>query len=189
MFTIVGAVILARLIIQMFSEYKVDTSKFVKYIMKPIPALFIVVLVIYMSYNIMKAKKNNQYISKSTYPIEACDYILENIDIGTAKFYNEYNYGSYMLFRGIPVFIDSRADVYDPQFNGLENDIFKDFIDVSTIGTYYENVFEKYGITHVIVYKDAKVNMLIRESHDKNYLQLYEDDNFIIYKRLSEEKK
>ena len=94
-----------------------------------------------------------------------------------------------MLFRGIPVFIDSRADLYDPQFNELENDIFMDFINVSTIGTYYENVFEKYGITHVITYKSAKVNMLIRDSNDENYLQLYEDSDFIIYKRLSGEKK
>lgn len=34
------------------------------------------------------------------------------------KIYNEYNYGSYLLFRGIPVFVDSRADLYTPQFNG-----------------------------------------------------------------------
>ena len=189
MFTIIGAIVLARLLMQMFSEYKVDTSKFIKYIVKPIPLIFIIVSVVYLSYNIMKPKMKNSYINKSSYPVDACDYILKNIDLGTAKFYNEYNYGSYMLFRGIPVFIDSRADLYDPQFNELENDIFMDFINVSTIGTYYENVFEKYGITHVITYKSAKVNMLIRDSNDKNYLQLYEDDDFIIYKRLSGEKK
>ena len=69
MFTIVGAIILARLVIQMFSEYKIDTSKFIKYVMKPIPILFIIVLVIYMSYNMMRIRKNNKYVSKSTYPI------------------------------------------------------------------------------------------------------------------------
>ena len=37
----------------------------------------------------------------SSYPVQACDYILNNIDLGKARFYNEYNYGSYMLFRGI----------------------------------------------------------------------------------------
>ena len=31
--------------------------------------------------------------------------VLENIDLGTAKFYNEYNYGSYLLYKGVPVFI------------------------------------------------------------------------------------
>ena len=131
LFTIVGTVILTRLVIEMLKEYKIDTSKWIHIVTKPLPAIFIIVLVVFMSYKIIKPRSRNQYINKTTYPVEACDYILENIDLGTARFYNEYNYGSYMLFRGIPVFIDSRADVYDPQFNGLEEDIFKDFIDTS----------------------------------------------------------
>ena len=57
-------------------------------------------------------KFDAKYVDESAYPVQACDYILENIDLGKAKFYNEYNYGSYMIFRGIPVFIDSRADLY-----------------------------------------------------------------------------
>ena len=32
------------------------------------------------------------------------------------KIYNEYNYGSYLLFRGIPVFIDSRCDLYTKEY-------------------------------------------------------------------------
>ena len=90
-----------------------------------------------------------------------------------------------VLYRGIPVFIDSRADVYDPQFNGLEDDIFGDFIDVSSIAQYYEDVFEKYGVTHVITYKNSKMNMIIKKSHDQNYEKLYEDDHFTIWKRLN----
>lgn len=34
------------------------------------------------------------------------------------KLFNEYNYGSYLLYKGVPVFIDSRADLYAPEFNG-----------------------------------------------------------------------
>ena len=78
--------------------------------------------------------------------LQACDYILNNIDLGTAKFYNEYNYGSYMIYRGIPVFIDSRADLYAPSLSGKEEDIFMDFINVSSIGDFYEDIFEKYGM-------------------------------------------
>ena len=92
-----------------------------------------------------------------------------------------------MLFRGIPVFIDSRADVYDPQFNGLEDDIFMDFIETSSIGKYYEDIFEKYDITHIITYKDSKMNMLMKKSESEKYKQLYEDKNFTVYERLSEE--
>ena len=80
------------------------------------------------------------------------------------KIYNEYNYGSYLLFRGIPVFVDSRADLYTLQFNGEKNDdgkyegkdIFSDYINTSNIGVYYENKFEEYDITHVLIRKKFK---------------------------------
>ena len=88
------------------------------------------------SYYEAKDKFDDNYIDETAYPVQACDYIINNIDLGKARFYNEYNYGSYMLFRGIPVFIDSRADLYSPEFNGEKNeegeydgrDIFSDYI-------------------------------------------------------------
>ena len=86
---------------------------------------------------------DDSYIDESTYPVQACDYILNNIDLGQARFYNEYNYGSYMLYRGIPVFIDSRADLYAPEFSGKQDDIFMDFIETSNISKFYEDTFEK----------------------------------------------
>ena len=86
---------------------------------------------------------------------------IKNIDLETARFYNEYNYGSYLIFRGIPVFIDSRADLYAPEFSGKEQDIFMDFIDMSSIGTFYGDIFEKYDMTHVITYKNSGKRFLI----------------------------
>lgn len=186
MFTLIGALVLARLVLQLFVEYKVDAGKFVGYFTKIIPAAFISVLVIFIGYNTIRYRVGGKYISTTSYPVEASEFILRNIDLGKARFYNEYNYGSYMLFKGIPVFIDSRADVYDPQFNGKEDDIFSDFIDLSTISKYYETIFEKYDITHVITYKDSKTNMLIRDTKDKRFIKLYEDNNFVIYRRLEE---
>ena len=123
--------------------------------------------------------------------VEAANYILENLDIKDMHLFNEYNYGSYLLFRGIPVFIDSRADLYAPEFNGTKNkdgkyegrDIFTDYINTSNGSKYYEDTFEKYDVTHVILRKNTKLKMLL--SKDKNYNEIYQDDNFIIYERLS----
>lgn len=185
MFAIIGTVILTRMLIDMFREYKVPVDKFLEVLVKPLVSLFIVVLIVFISYKIIKPKLNDEYISKSSYPIEACDFILENVDLGKARFYNEYNYGSYMLFRGIPVFIDSRADLYAPEFNGLDEDIFSDFINVSGISTFYEDIFEKYNITHVITYKSSKMNMIIKKTNDENYKQIYEDNYFTVYERLN----
>ena len=188
-FAIVGATILNRLIGNLIEIYDEEMKEnMLKFVTKIIPILFISIMMLIFSYDMIKDKVDDKYIDETSYPVSACDYILENIDLGKAKFYNEYNYGSYMLFRGIPVFIDSRADLYAPEFSGKSEDIFSDFIDTSNIGTFYEDTFEKYGITHVITYENSKTNMIITKSKDSNYKELYSDDYFVIYERLNVEK-
>ena len=108
--------------------------------------------------------------------------MLENLDVNNIKLFNDYNYGSYLMFKGIPNFIDSRADVYDPQFNKLDDDIFQDYIKTNGLRVYYEDTFEHYGITHVMTY--AKSQLALYISKDENYKELYKDDNFVIYERL-----
>ena len=188
-FAIVGATILNRLIGNLIEIYDEEMKEnMLKFVTKIIPILFISIMMLIFSYDMIKDKVDDKYIDETSYPVSACDYILENIDLGKAKFYNEYNYGSYLLFRGIPVFIDSRADLYAPEFSGKSEDIFSDFIDTSNIGTFYEDTFEKYGITHVITYENSKTNMIITKSKDSNYKELYSDDYFVIYERLNVEK-
>ena len=92
-----------------------------------------------------------------------------------------------MIFKGIPVFIDSRADLYAPEFNTPTGnpedgkDIFMDFINVSGIATYYEPMFDDYNMTHVITYKNSKLAMLINNRNDEKYKEIYSDKYFVIY--------
>ncbi len=185
MFAIIGSVILGRLLMELVRIYSKDLDKkAVKVLTNKIGIILITIMGLSLSYYFAEDKFDDTYIDETAYPVQACDYIIENIDLGTARFYNEYNYGSYMLFRGIPVFIDSRADLYAPEFSGRKDDIFMDFIDVSSIGTFYEDVFEKYDITHVITYENSKMNMIITKTNDPHYKQLYKDDYFVIYERI-----
>lgn len=190
MLVLIGSVVLGRLIVDMITRYSKNGLKDVDDVVKN--NLVLVLLTILMgifSYNSIKPVLNDKFVSEKSYPVSACDFILENIDLGTAKFYNEYNYGSYMLFRGIPVFIDSRADLYAPEFNGVKGkdgkyegqDIFSDYINTSNISKYYENTFNTYGITHVILYKNSKLNIFL--SRSDRYKELYSDKKFVIYER------
>lgn len=186
MFVLVGSIVLNRLICDMIKRYyKEPKDEKFKELRNKLAFLGMIIIMSIMSYHFAEEKSGDHYIDETTYPVQACDYILNNIDLGTAKFYNEYNYGSYMIYRGIPVFIDSRADLYAPEFSGKEEDIFMDFINVSSIGDFYEDIFEKYGITHAIMYKDAKISMIIDKTKDENYKKIYEDDYFVIYERLN----
>ena len=180
MFVIIGSIILNRMTteaIKIYSKDKIDIV--IKQIIAGIGILVAILAVIY-GLKFIDKKKNNSYVSESSYPVKAADWILENLDVKNIKLFNEYNYGSYLLYRGIPVFIDSRADLYAPEFNGKQ-DIFMDFINTSNLGEYYGNTFEKYGITHVILYKNAKVRMIIDETEPENYNKIYSDNNFVIY--------
>lgn len=192
MFVLIGGFIFAKLLVALIEKYdKNGTEQSIKAITTLSGKIIAILLTILVSFTFYKGKINSQYVSTSTYPVEACNYILENIDIENMRIFNEYNYGSYLLYKGIPVFIDSRADLYTPQFNGTKNedgkyegrDIFSDYINTTNISTYYENTFEKYDITHVLIKDNSKLNMLI-EKDTEHYKELYKDDNFVLYERV-----
>ena len=177
----VGILVVNKIICKLFNEeemkdvLKLFTSKLVCTILV---LMFIIIMIIGLRIN-----KDNQFISKTFYPVEAVEYIKNNLDIQNIKLFNEYNFGSYLLFEGIPVFIDSRADVYDSAFNGWKNDIFMDYINISEKGENYRYKFEKYGITHILIYRNTILSRILNV--DDDYKQLYIDSNFILYERLN----
>ena len=124
------------------------------------------------------------YVNESDYPVQASNWILENLDVENLRLYNGYNYGSYLLMRGIPVFIDSRCDLYTPQFNGNEDlDIFSEALSIPDINGDYNELFKKYDINYAMFYINDKVCQIINE--DSNYTKVYEDDSFVIYQRMN----
>ena len=187
---LIGGFIFSKLLTYLVEKYDSEgCKKIISFMTTIVGKVCTIAIVILISFAIYKPKINNQYINTSSYPVEAATWILENLNLEEMRLYNEYNYGSYLLYRGIPVFIDSRADLYAPEFNGAKNEegkyegrnIFSDYINISSIGTYYETKFEEYDITHVIIVKNAKLNMFL--SRNGKYNELYSDDKFIIYER------
>lgn len=145
-------------------------------------------LVLILSLYFVKSKVKAEYIDEKSYPVEMSEFILQyfdenNININDVRLYNEYNYGSYLLFKDIPVFIDSRCDLYAPEYNGGK-DIFMDFIESSNLSIWFEDIFKKYDITHIILYKNSKMNMIIQEADLDQYELIKEDDNFVLNKKL-----
>ena len=187
MLILIGSIILNKLIVECFVNNNINilSDKIIDGVMSKFGIFMITSIVLIMSIIFIKPKLDDEYIDESSYPVEMSDFILEYFeesgkDISQMRLYNEYNYGSYLLFRGIPVFIDSRADLYSPEFNeGV--DVFTDFIQCSNISTYFEKIFDKYDITHVILYKNSKMNMIIKETKLKGYKLLKQDKNFVFY--------
>ena len=178
---LIGMPIFAKWLEYLFNKYDEEGSKnFIRLMTTFLGKTLTLAIVILLCFVMIKPKLKDKFVSSTKYPVAASTWILENLDIENIHLYNEYNYGSYLLFRGIPVFIDSRADLN--KTDEMEGrDIFSDYINISSISTYYETKFEKYDITHVIIVNNAKLNMFL--SRDEKYKQLYKDDNFTIYER------
>ena len=192
MFILIGSIAFVRMINELIKiTFKCSLEEISAKLINKFTMFIITAIMISLSLNMYGKIKNDKYISTSTYPVEASEWILKNLDVKKIKLYNEYNYGSYLLYKGIPVFIDSRADLYAPEFNSPTDNysdgrrIFDDFINCSNLGTYYGEIFEKYEITHVIVYKNSKVNMIITKTDLEKFKELYSDDYFVIYEVLN----
>ena len=190
MFILVCGFIFAKMLTYLTEKYSSKvTKKITKFMASFLGKICILLVVILLSFAIYKPKMDNNYINESSYPVQATEWIKQHLNLSEVKLYNEYNFGSYLLFKEVPVFIDSRADLYAPEFNGMTNeegklegrDIFSDYINTASISTYYENKFENYGITHVIISKKSKLNMFL--SRNDKYKELYSDEKFVIYER------
>ncbi|MBQ2872707.1 MAG: hypothetical protein IJE89_01755 [Bacilli bacterium] len=177
---LVGTICFSRLFSMFFENFSFNIDDkimafFNKKIVIGMSFLFAILVSSLLFYN--ESKK--EYIMSDLYPVEAVNYIKENIDIDKMKIFNEYNFGSYLLLNDIPVYIDSRADLYTKQFSGFEYDMFDDY---QYISSNYQEKFEFYNITHVLLYKKGHFyNML---ENDSNYKTLYEDEYFVLYEKL-----
>ena len=184
MFAIICVFILNRLIIAWFNKYAPNAlKKLEQKSVTVIGEVILVAVIVLMSWYEYKPKTDDNYISKSSYPVQAVEWIKENLDVENIRLYNEYNYGSYLLYQDIPVFIDSRADLYAPEFNeGVT--VFNDFLKISGLNSSdMDGLLDKYDFTHFIMTKKAKLRVFMRQNEDK-YKEIYEDDYFCIYEKI-----
>ena len=124
-------------------------------------------------------KIGKPYVSKELYPVNATEYIKNNLDYKNARIYNGYDYGSYLLMEGVPVFLDSRCDLYTPEFNeGVK--VFDDYMDVAYGEKTISSLMDKYDLKYAVVRTKSSEQTYMAE--DDRYEELYKDKYFIVYK-------
>ena len=177
------------MIVQLISQYNKDFIKKLEAKTFTIIGIALIsAIVITIAIFQYKPHKDDPYIDETSYPVQAVTWIKENLNLSEIKLYNEYNYGSYLIYQNIPVFIDSRCDLYLPEFN--ENVyVFRDFLNLNNMNiTNMEEKIDEYGFTHFIVSNGVKMKMYLDLKPDE-YKKIYptdeiEDNNFSIYERI-----
>ena len=157
---------------------KILTAKGIIYI------ILIIVIIFLLQYQRIALQN---YIDNNEYPVLATQWLKSNVDTKQMRLFNDFNYGSYLLFKDIPVFIDGRADVYDPMFNGKEDDIFLDYMATTGLQIWYEDTFKKYDITHIMTKTNAELNIFLQRNI--SYKSIYNDGTFTIYEDRNMSKK
>lgn len=123
--------------------------------------------------------QNFDYGINDIYPVESVKYLKENVDYGNIKLYNHFNYGSYLEFNDIPVFIDSRAEVYLKEYNG-GTDIVSDYLKTFNFSTYKE-IFDKYQFDYALVYNKTEVYYYLK--NDNDFEIIYQEDSYVLFKK------
>ena len=187
MFVLIGLIVGNRIICDFYKMYNDKLDEILlEEIVKKWVIFTIILSFISVDFCLMFEKRKDQLVDSEEYPVEMSEYILDyfkNTDFSDVKLFNEYNYGSYLLYKGIPVFIDSRADLYSPEFN--ENvTVFDDFMQANSLNKDFKELIEKYKITQIILKKDSLIYKVIKDMNSDKYKLLNEDDNFVFYEVL-----
>ena len=175
-FFLIGVFPLARLITSFFDNYSFSIK--INYKQDCFFLVVVSIFIICFCLRNFTVQLKDNYVDSKSYPIDASNYIINNIDYKNMKLFNHFNYGSYLEYRGIPVFIDSRAEIYLDTFN--DKKILEDWNNAKS-SIEYKKIFQKYGVTHAIVYNSELLNIFLGEDDDWDLI--YTDDTFSIYER------
>ena len=188
---LIGSMILGRLCVNYLTVTynEEDIKKYNRVTTSMVMICILIIGVLSVSILAYKKKMNDKYINESDYPVKACDWMLENIDdVENIRIYNSYNYGSYIIFRGIPVFIDSRCDLYLPEFN-KDAHMFYDFLNLDGVNfTNMKGKINEYDFDYFLIYSNQKLDIYFRDRPDE-YIKVYPEEGdqdifFTIYKRV-----
>ena len=173
---IVGMFYLCRLIANIG---KINTKYVLDYDL-PWYGIFVVLITMIVTAGFVYSINSKQeFINSYDYPVEMVKWMKKNLDMDKVKLYNDYDFGSYLMYKNIPVYIDSRSDLYTKPFNG-KNDIFDECMNITEN---YGRVFKKYDITHILIYKNTYLNQILAVS--SNYELVHKEGRFMLYKYLA----
>lgn len=176
---LIGTIPVVRLITNFFETYDTENilEKLNNFFSKNwVLGCTTIVIVIGLSSN-MVTRIREKYVNERKYPVEAVNFIKENLDYKNLKIYNSFNYGSYLELSGIPAFVDSRSEIFTEEFNDVT--ILKDWLETSRGNVNYNDTFAKYEIDYAIVEDKEIINTYI--SADENYEKVFDDETFSIY--------
>ena len=99
------------------------------------------------------------------FPVAAVDFI-EREGMAEQRVYNNYGWGGYLIWRGIPVFIDGRADVYGDEF-------IRKFVKAHFGQDDWRQPLDEYGVEYALLLRDSRLRTLLLATRE--WREVYRD--------------
>jgi hypothetical protein len=116
----------------------------------------------------------NNYLSvEKTFPVAAVDF-LEESGLDETRIYNHYEWGGYLIWRRIPVFIDGRTELYG-------NEFFLAYLQAFEARGNWQRTLDSYDVETVIMPRNSALSTVLTASVD--WKELYVDEQARIFGR------
>lgn len=144
-------------------------------------ALFVIIIfeVSFLSYkyytNSQKSTSNANQLTEIVAQIQA------DQRVGKVVVYTGYDDGPFVEYNKIPVYLDTRAEVFIKK-NNLKEDVLMEYYNLQTGRLYYKTVLDKYKFTHIIVSESDILYTYL--PYDVEYKLIYENDSYRLYRRI-----
>lgn len=116
----------------------------------------------------------NEEAIAARYPVQAVDY-LESAGLSEARIYNSYNWGGYLIWRGLPVFVDGRADVYGDDFLFF----YRRAYDATPR---WQDPLKEYDVEYVLMEQESPLGVVLEASGQ--WSLIYEDEQANLFRRI-----
>ena len=109
------------------------------------------------------------------------DNLIEEIkELQPERLFNTYNTGGYLVYKGVDVFIDGRADIYS-RYN------MSDYVRMEAFALATDELMAKYNFDYLLIQKDTRLQqwMDAQNAVIERYELLYEEGTYRLYKNLN----
>jgi hypothetical protein len=126
------------------------------------------------SVDISRTVRSNAAKIARTYPEAAVDFIQAQ-GWEERPIFNHYNWGGYLIWRGLPVFIDGRADLYGDAFMHY-------YVQTLLVKPDWREALDDNGVATVLIQRGSALSAVLGESSD--WREAYRDDLAQIFERI-----
>ena len=113
----------------------------------------------------------DQVAAASGYPVKAVAYLQEH-HIG--RIYNDHGWGGYLIWKGVPVSIDGRNDIYGKFFDS--------YLNVTRSDRPAGQVIQETGADAVLTAKRGSIDEVLKESPE--WKPAYRDSAAVVYEKI-----